>query len=96
MLHLDRRELTRGSETIAVGPKVFDLLAYLVQNRDHGQLIDATTGGHLWADRFEGTIGDVFELQDQMTESVGCRDFSGFDLQTDETAVERPTCPALH
>ena len=24
-----------------------------------GQLIDATTGGHLWADRFEGTLGDI-------------------------------------
>jgi TolB-like protein len=31
-----------------------------------GQLIDATTGGHLWADRFEGTLDDIFELQDQL------------------------------
>jgi tetratricopeptide (TPR) repeat protein len=35
-----------------------------------GQLIDATTGGHLWADRFEGTLGDIFDLQDQVTENV--------------------------
>jgi TolB-like protein len=35
-----------------------------------GQLIDATTGGHLWADRFEGTLDDVFELQDQVTACV--------------------------
>src|SRR3954471_19247512 len=35
-----------------------------------GQLIDATTGAHLWADRFEGTLDDVFELQDQITASV--------------------------
>ena len=35
-----------------------------------GQLIDATTGGHLWADRFEATLGDIFELQDQVTENV--------------------------
>jgi TolB-like protein len=35
-----------------------------------GQLIDATTGGNLWADRFEGTLGDIFELQDQVTENV--------------------------
>ena len=35
-----------------------------------GQLIDATTGGHLWADRFEGTLDDLFELQDQLTENV--------------------------
>lgn len=35
-----------------------------------GQLIDATTGGHQWAGRFEGLFGDVFTLQDQITESV--------------------------
>jgi tetratricopeptide (TPR) repeat protein len=35
-----------------------------------GQLIDATTGGHLWADRFEGSLGDIFELQDRITEEV--------------------------
>jgi len=35
-----------------------------------GQLIDATTGAHLWAERFEGTLDDIFELQDQITASV--------------------------
>lgn len=35
-----------------------------------GQLIDATTGVHLWAERFDGTIEDVFEFQDRMTEKV--------------------------
>jgi TolB-like protein/Tfp pilus assembly protein PilF len=35
-----------------------------------GQLIDATTGAHHWAGRFEGVLGDIFELQDQITESV--------------------------
>jgi TolB-like protein/Flp pilus assembly protein TadD len=35
-----------------------------------GQLIDAGTGVHLWADRFEGRIEDVFDLQDQVTASV--------------------------
>jgi TolB-like protein/Tfp pilus assembly protein PilF len=35
-----------------------------------GQLIDASSGTHLWADRFEGTIEDVFELQDQVTARV--------------------------
>jgi TolB-like protein/tetratricopeptide (TPR) repeat protein len=35
-----------------------------------GQLIDAATGLHLWADRFEGDLTDIFALQDQMTESV--------------------------
>lgn len=35
-----------------------------------GQLIDATSGTHLWAERFEGTIDDIFELQDQIAQSV--------------------------
>jgi TolB-like protein len=35
-----------------------------------GQLIDATTGAHLWAERFEGTLDDIFELQDQVATSV--------------------------
>ena len=34
------------------------------------QLIDATTGAHHWAGRFEGVLDDIFELQDQITESV--------------------------
>jgi TolB-like protein len=35
-----------------------------------GQLLDASTGVHLWADRFEGGLEDVFDLQDQVTASV--------------------------
>ncbi|WP_331371350.1 winged helix-turn-helix domain-containing tetratricopeptide repeat protein [Sinorhizobium chiapasense] len=35
-----------------------------------GQLIDATTGTNLWAERFEGMLDDIFELQDQIAESV--------------------------
>lgn len=34
------------------------------------QLIDATSGAQIWADRFEGDIGDVFALQDRITENV--------------------------
>ena len=34
------------------------------------QLIDASTGVHLWADRFEGTLEDIFDLQDLVTASV--------------------------
>jgi adenylate cyclase len=34
------------------------------------QLIDATTGMHLWADRYEGDLGDVFALQDEITVNV--------------------------
>jgi adenylate cyclase len=35
-----------------------------------GQLIDAVTGAHLWADRFDGLLEDVFELQDKVASSV--------------------------
>lgn len=35
-----------------------------------GQLIDATSGMHLWAERFEGMLDDLFELQDRIAESV--------------------------
>jgi TolB-like protein len=35
-----------------------------------GQLVDATTGAHLWADRFDGGLEDIFILQDQVTASV--------------------------
>jgi adenylate cyclase len=35
-----------------------------------GQLIDATTGAHIWADRFDGDAEDIFELQDKVTECV--------------------------
>jgi TolB-like protein len=35
-----------------------------------GQLIDATSGAHIWADRFDGELSDIFELQDRFTESV--------------------------
>jgi adenylate cyclase len=56
-----------------------------------GQLIDATTGAHLWADRFDGSLEDVFELQDKVASSV-----AGIiepALQAAETArsADRPT-----
>jgi TolB-like protein/class 3 adenylate cyclase len=35
-----------------------------------GQLIDALTGTHLWADRFDGSLEDVFDLQDKVASSV--------------------------
>jgi adenylate cyclase len=35
-----------------------------------GQLIQGETGQHIWADRFDGELADVFNLQDQVTSSV--------------------------
>jgi TolB-like protein len=55
------------------------------------QLIDAFSGAHLWADRFDGSLEDVFDLQDKVASSV-----AGViepTLQTAETArsAHRPT-----
>jgi adenylate cyclase len=38
--------------------------------RISGQLIEAASGTHIWADRFDGELADVFGLQDQVTTSV--------------------------
>jgi TolB-like protein/lipopolysaccharide biosynthesis regulator YciM len=38
--------------------------------RINAQLIDATTGHHLWAERFDGQLGDIFALQDKFTQKI--------------------------
>src|SRR6202023_596401 len=35
-----------------------------------GQLIDAATSAHIWADRFDGALDDIFELQDEVASHV--------------------------
>ena len=35
-----------------------------------GQLIDGTTGGHLWADRFDRDLTDIFAIQDEITQTI--------------------------
>ena len=35
-----------------------------------GQLVESANGAHLWADRFDGDLADIFELQDQITAQV--------------------------
>lgn len=56
-----------------------------------GQLIDAATGHHIWADRFEGDLGDIFELQDRVTESVVGAVEPSIRLQEIRQARTRPT-----
>ena len=34
------------------------------------QLIEAETGTHLWAEKYDGALEDVFDLQDQITDRV--------------------------
>jgi TolB-like protein/Tfp pilus assembly protein PilF len=41
------------------------------QVRVNVQLIDAGNGGHLWADRFDGPLADLFQMQDQIVASLG-------------------------
>ena len=54
------------------------------------QLIDAASGRHLWADRFEGDLSDIFALQDRMTENVVSA-IQPKVLQTEiDSAVRRP------
>lgn len=40
------------------------------QVRINAQLIDAATGGHLWAERYDGSIDNIFALQDQVTAKI--------------------------
>jgi TolB-like protein/class 3 adenylate cyclase len=40
------------------------------QVRINAQLVDATTGGHLWAERYDGAMTDIFKLQDRVTQQI--------------------------
>jgi TolB-like protein/Tfp pilus assembly protein PilF len=53
--------------------------------RISGQLIDAETGAHLWADRFDGDLEDIFDLQDQVTARV----VGAIAPKLDEAEIER-------
>jgi len=55
------------------------------------QLIDAQTGTHLWADRFDGLIEDVFELQDKVAISAAGVIEPTLQLVEVERASRRPT-----
>lgn len=50
-----------------------------------GQLIDATSGAHLWADKFDGSLEDVFDLQDRITMSV----VAAIAPKLDQAEIER-------
>jgi TolB-like protein len=56
-----------------------------------GQLVDASTGAHLWADRFDGGLGDIFDLQDQVTESVVGAIAPAVEKAEIERAKRKPT-----
>jgi TolB-like protein len=56
-----------------------------------GQLIDATTGAHLWADRFDSQLEDIFDLQDQVTSRVIGAIFPQLERAEIERAKRKPT-----
>jgi adenylate cyclase len=56
-----------------------------------GQLIDVEHGRHIWADRFEGTLDDIFDLQDRITESVVGAVEPNLRLAEIERARSKPT-----
>jgi TolB-like protein len=59
--------------------------------RINGQLIDAAKGTHLWAERFEGALEDVFDLQDRVTASVVGAIAPKLELAEIERAKRKPT-----
>ena len=56
-----------------------------------GQLIDATTGNHIWADRFDGALDDIFDLQDRVASSVVGAIEPRLRLSEIERAAPKPT-----
>ena len=56
-----------------------------------GQLIDATNGNHIWADRFDGSLEDVFELQDRVAVSVAGIIEPALQAAEMRRSAERPT-----
>jgi TolB-like protein/class 3 adenylate cyclase len=56
-----------------------------------GQLIDAATGAHIWAEHFNGALDDIFELQDQVASSVVGAIEPRLRRSEIERAVRKPT-----
>lgn len=59
--------------------------------RINGQLIDASTGMQIWADRFDGELADVFDLQDQVTMRVVGEISPKLEEAEIERALRKPT-----
>ena len=52
-----------------------------------GQLIDTTTGAHIWGNRFDGALDDIFELQDQVASGV----VGAIEPKLRQSEIERAT-----
>jgi adenylate cyclase len=56
-----------------------------------GQLIDTATGAHIWADRFDGALDDIFQLQDRVAGEVVGAIEPKLRLAEIERAIRKPT-----
>lgn len=56
-----------------------------------GQLVDTTSGAHIWADRFDGSLEDVFDLQDQVASRVAGAIEPRLRIAEGERAARKPT-----
>src|SRR5262245_43526302 len=59
--------------------------------RISAQLLDATTAAHLWADQFNGTLEDIFQLQDNVASSVAGVIEPTLQAAEHRRSVQRPT-----
>lgn len=97
----DRRELVRGSEAIALGPQVFDLLLYLVRNRERvvskDDLIDVVWGGRIVSEStltshinaVRKAIGDTGEEQ-RLVRTISRKGYRFVGDVRESAASERP------
>ncbi len=58
--------------------------------RINAQLIDALSGGHVWAERYDGELGDIFTLQDQITRNIVSELASSLDIDEGLAALAPP------
>ncbi len=54
------------------------------------QLIDGITGGHVWSERYDGQLADVFDLQDEITQNVVASILTRVHLTASEPTTQRP------
>ena len=56
------------------------------------QLVDARTGGHVWAERYDRPLGDIFAVQDEVTAAIAAR--LGATIERAEADLARRKAPA--
>ena len=104
VLDLDRRELRQGAQLVALEPQVFDLLVYLVQNRDRvvskDDLLAAVWGGRIVSEStltsrisaLRKAVGDSGEAQ-QLIRTVPRKGLRFVGVVSDPRSVSAPRKP---